>query len=252
MVVQGDGGGAQRLEILTVVRIGLEQALGFPPRLQGLLPLQQQQGVVQARGMIVRRAFKHEGQQRQGLIGRTALLAQTRQEAQRADIAAIRGEIIADDVLGRRQIAVGLEAVGDHHLPRQLLQRGQVPGGKRRLGQIAPQAVKLFQHVPAGRQGRVEAHRLLQRGDGRRCFPSQDVAVTALLVETAETGILRLQAVEGRQGLRKAAFGAQRHSLAQQGIAPVAIDGGVHFATLGAASSNSKGSSQSGSGWSAS
>ncbi len=189
VVTQADAGGAILLEVFAVVRVVPEQTLGFLPRLQVLLPLQQHHGVVEPCCVVVWRAREHRGQQGLGLVGRVAFVADTRQQAQGAHIVAVLTQIVPDDLLRRRQVAIGQQTVGHHHLGRQLPQHGQMLRRRGRLGGAAQHAVKLLQHVPACRQSRVEAHRLPQRLDGRRRIAKQDMAVTALLIEATEPGM---------------------------------------------------------------
>ncbi len=248
VVAQADAGRGILLEVVAVVRVAAEQALGLLPRLQVLLLLQERHGVVEARGVVVRRALEHRFQQGLGLGERAALTADARQQAQGADVVAILGQVGPDDVLRRRQIAIGVQTVRRHHRLRQLSQRGQVLRRRGRLGGVTLHAVQLFQHVPARRQRRVEAHGLLQRVDGRRRIPKQDMAVAALLIQAAEPGMQRLQPRQGGQGLRDALAGAQVPGLLQQGVAVAEAGGGIH----GAAPARRNGSSQAGSGWSAS
>jgi hypothetical protein len=108
--------------------------------------------------------------------------------------------------------------------------------------------MKLFQHVPARRQRRIESYRLRQRIDGRLGVPEQDMAVAALLVQPAEPGIEGLQLRKDCQGLRDAQAGAKIAGFLKQGVAIAGAGGGIHRT----APAGRIDSSQFGSGWSAS
>ncbi len=252
MVAQADAGRAIELEVFAVFRVVAEQALGLLPRLQMLLLLQQRHGVVEPGGVIVRRARQHRFQQRLGLAIPAPLHADPRQQAQGADVTAILAQVVLDDLPRRLQVAVGVEAVGHHHLDRQLPQGGEALRGRRRLDGVSQPAEEPFQHVPARRQRRVEAHRFAQRVDGRPGVAKQDVAMAALLVEAAEPGVQRLQPLEHAQGLRDALARAQLPGLLQQGVSVAGTGAGSGGGAHRAAPASRNGSSQLGSGWSAS
>ena len=241
MVAQRDTGRAVLLEIIPVIRRVREQALGFLPRLQGLLPLQQHHGVVEASGMVVRSAVQHRLQHRLGLVEVTARLADPREQTQGADIEMVLAQMLEDHLLGHLKVAVGHQTVSRHHRHRQLLEDRQLLCRRGGLSGIALHPVKLLQHVPAGRQGGVQVHRPPQCADGRRRILQQDLAVAALLVQPTEQRVLRLQTRQHRQGFRHALAYPQVLGLLQQRVT---------LAHRAAPARN--GSSQSGSGWSAS
>jgi len=137
MVAHADARRAVLFEIVTVVRVVPEQLLGLLPRKRMLLLLQEHHGVVQTRRVVVRRAFEHRFQQGLGLIEGAAVLANARQQAQGAHIVPVLAQIVPQDLLRRRKVAIREQAVGRHHLRRQLSQRRQMLGRHGGLGGVA-------------------------------------------------------------------------------------------------------------------
>jgi len=75
--------------------------------------------------------------------------------------------------------------------------RGRLRGVRR----LAGHPVQALQHVPAGREGRIDLHAAQKGIDCLGCLLQCDMAMTALLVEAAEA---RMQSFEaGQRGKRR-------------------------------------------------
>ena len=252
MVAQGDTGRAIEFKIVAIDRRMGQQPFGLLPRLPGLLPLQQDHGVVPAGGVIVGGAIQHAFQQGLSLVQRAGRHADTGQQTQGARIVFVPLQEVADHRLGRRQIAVGEQTVGHHHLRRQRPQRGQPLGRQPRPLAVAPHPVQLLQHVPTGGQARVQPNGLMQGLDRSGRVPEQNLAMAALLMKPAEARMLGLHARQNRQGRRNTSRRPVRPRLLHQAVAlgRDGVDPGRSVHRAAPAASN--GASQPGSAWSAS
>ena len=74
-------------------------------------------------------------------------------------------------------------------------------GGVRGVRRLSGHAVQALEHVPAGRQRRIDVHAAQEGVDRLGCLLQRDVAVTALLVEAAEAGMQLFK--RGERGERR-------------------------------------------------
>ncbi len=110
-------------------------------------------------------------------------------------------QVGADHRLGGIQIAVHEQPRRDHHLARELAERGHVTGRHGGVGGLPGHAIKAFEHRPARGQRVIDVDGEQERGDRLRCALQGHVAVTALLVEAAEARMVSLQRSERVEGI---------------------------------------------------
>ena len=190
----------QRLKRPVVAVGGLEgeQPLDLSSRLEMQMAPGKNLRILETRQMVVRRQLEHPFQQQVRIVEHFALHADAREQAHRLDVITVPAQVSADELLGRRELAIGEEGGRGHDLRRQLPQRGDVLRRLRGLPVLARHPVEALEEAPARRHGRIDVDGAQEGVDRLRRLSQRDVAVPAFLVEAAEP---RMQALElGERG----------------------------------------------------
>ena len=173
-----------------------QQPRGLLERLQVLVPLGQDQRVVVAGRVIVRRKHKDAFEQEFRVVEHVELHPDLRQEAHRLDVVAVFLQEAADHLLREQDVPLREQARGRDHRRRQAAH--VVEHGLRRVGFRDPAGlpVQFGQRLPARRQRGIQRH-CAPVGVGRAGLVAPaSQAMPALLMEAAVTWMVRLESHE--------------------------------------------------------
>src|SRR5882724_8368234 len=110
---------------------------------------------------------------------------------------------VADEVFGLGQITVREQRSRRHYFGRQRLQCCDMRGCLSGVLSLPRHPEQAFEHAPVNRESRVHTHGVRKRVDRLRCLLQRDMAVTALLVQTAESRMQLLESGECRKRCRE-------------------------------------------------
>ena len=192
-------GGGQDL-VVDISGVECQQSLHLRSGQHELLPLDQGLGVFIARQPVVGLQTQHAGQQGLRIVEHVVGEADPRQQAHGLGMVPVLEQPGTDDPFCGLEIPVVEQGRGGDDLRGQRGQHGHMLRRQGRVVGIPGHPVEAVQHLPAGRQGRIEMNGL-QKGLDRpvRIAPG-DEAHAALLVQAA---VLRAGLLKPGQGLER-------------------------------------------------
>jgi hypothetical protein len=168
-------------QVLLVVGVASQECVELPSRSRIHLSINQYANVIQPGGVVVRCESQDGFQQVLRLVQDVALLIDPCQQPQRFDVVARPLQLRSDDVFRGRRVSIREQATGLNDLRRQLCQGCNMPGGYCRIAGVARHAIQAFEHAPALRQRRIEAHATLEGFDCPACVSPGYKTIAAFL-----------------------------------------------------------------------
>jgi hypothetical protein len=123
-----------------VVRISRKEFVHLLARADVLVAVQERDRILVAGGMIVRCEHQHLLEQELGIVHDVEFHADLREQPHTLDVIAMSQQVLAHELLGRRDLAVREHAVCGEDLRRQVRELRGLSGGVVRVGMAAGHA----------------------------------------------------------------------------------------------------------------
>src|SRR6185437_6962536 len=143
--------------------------------------------------VVVRRKLEDSFEEQLRVVENVAFQSNTGQQTHSLDVITVPAEIIADELFGRRDLAVGEQRRRRYYLGRQFSQRRHVISRLLGFLRLTRHPIEALEQAPARGKGRIDVDRTQKGVDRLGSLPQRDMAVSALLVQAAEARVEALQ-----------------------------------------------------------